>query len=73
MEENQVQQAEQITITVSDLTNARAIIDLASSRGAFRANELSSVGAVYDKLNSFLNSIEQQASADAGANTSEGC
>jgi hypothetical protein len=32
---------------VADLLN---IVNLASTRGAFRANELSSVGAIYDKV-----------------------
>ena len=64
MEENKVQGSEQANnITVSDLSNIRAIIDLATTRGAFRTSEMSSIGPVYDKLNAFLNLIEQQAAA----------
>jgi hypothetical protein len=44
-------------LTVTDLNNIRAIIDAAVRRGTFSASEISGVGAAYDKLNSFLNSI----------------
>lgn len=49
--------AAQAELTVSDLSNIRAIIDAAVRRGTFGASEISGVGATYDKLNSFLNSI----------------
>ena len=41
-------------LNVADLKNISLIIDLASSRGAFRANEMATVGMVYNKLQSFL-------------------
>lgn len=41
-------------ITIADLDLVRSIIDLASSRGAFRANELQQVGEMYNKLTRFL-------------------
>lgn len=41
-------------ITISDLDVLRNVIDLASSRGAFRANELQQVGELYNKLTRFL-------------------
>jgi len=52
-------------ITVADLDALRAIVDLAASRGAFRGAELGQIGAVYDKLTSFLNAVLAQAQADA--------
>jgi len=52
-------------ITVADLDALRSIIDLAATRGAFQGAELSQVGAVYDKLTIFLNSVVQQAQASA--------
>lgn len=52
-------------ITVADLDALRSIIDLAATRGAFQGAELSQVGAVYDKLTTFLNSVIQQAQAVA--------
>jgi len=52
-------------ITVADLDALRSIIDLAATRGAFQGAELSQVGAVYDKLTIFLNSVVAQAQASA--------
>ena len=44
-------------LTVQDLGNLRAIIDVASQRGAFRAPEMEAVGAAFNKLNNFLNAV----------------
>jgi hypothetical protein len=49
--------AEQPQLTIVDLQNLRAIVDTASRRGAFGGAELSSVGATFDRLNTFLNSV----------------
>jgi hypothetical protein len=61
--ENQ-EQAETTTsqpeLTVTDLANIRAIIDVAVRRGAFGAAEASGVGTVFDKLNTFLNAVSPQ-------------
>ena len=51
------------TITIADLEAIKRIIDLASTRGAFRGAELAQVGAVYDKLAAFLEAIVAQAAA----------
>lgn len=61
------------SVTVNDLVNIYNIIDLASKRGAFQANELSSVGAVANKVKEFVDHVQaaQQAAAEAevlGAN-----
>ena len=42
-------------LSIGDLKNLTTIIDVASSRGAFRANEMASIGLMYNKLQSFLN------------------
>ena len=47
------------------------IVDLATQRGAFRANELTQVGQVYDKLNNFLSFIKEQQEAQAEAEGDE--
>jgi len=44
-------------LNISDLQNIRAIIDTAVRRGAFGAGEASAVGAVFDRLNTFLNAV----------------
>jgi ATP phosphoribosyltransferase len=45
---------ENVTLTITDLATLRNIVDLASTRGAFRANELREVGEIYDRLNRFI-------------------
>lgn len=53
-------QQESADLTITDLTNLKAVIDLASSRGAFKPNEMLAVGTVYTKLSNFLNNIPKQ-------------
>ena len=55
-----------VTITIADLDVLKNIVDLASSRGAFRGAELAEVGAVYNKLTQFLEAVVAQAKAEAG-------
>jgi hypothetical protein len=47
-------------ITVTDLDAIRNIINIAAKRGAFEASEMASVGAVYNKLNNFLEAVIAQ-------------
>ena len=58
------------SVTVNDLVNVYNIIDLASKRGAFQANELSSVGAVANKVKEFVDHV--QAAQKAAADEAEG-
>ena len=44
-------------LTVSDLNAIKQIIDVASSRGAFKPNEMTVVGTTYSKLETFLNAV----------------
>ena len=57
-------------ITIADLDTLKNIVDLATSRGAFRGTELSQVGAIYDKLSAFLAAVVAQARAQEEANQS---
>ena len=67
-EETQVEaQAEAPAVTVNDLVNAYAVIDLASKRGAFQAAELSAVGAVANKIKSFIDFVQAQQAENAEA------
>ena len=50
-------------IQIADLQTILNIIDLASSRGAFRANELTQVGSIADKLGAFLRTLAEQEKA----------
>jgi hypothetical protein len=60
-------------LTINDLNAMKAIIDIASQRGAFKPNEMVAVGSTYNKLSSFLEKVaEQQAAAEkAGASQPE--
>lgn len=60
------------TITISDLDTIKNIINLAASRGAFRGEELSMVGTVYDKLTVFLEAVIEQAKAQEASNAVAG-
>jgi len=51
------------SIGLNELAVLAQIVDLATQRGAFRANELTQVGEVYDKLNAFLTFIREQQEA----------
>ena len=42
------------------LLNIRNILDVAVNRGAFRPNELSTVGSLYDKFSSCLDGLVEQ-------------
>jgi len=44
-------------LNLSDLASLRSILEVASSRGAFKAAELEAVGKAYNKLNTFLESV----------------
>jgi hypothetical protein len=56
-------QANTNELTITDLALARAVIETATDRGTFKANELASVGALYNKLDAFLKEVEAQAKA----------
>ena len=47
-------------LTIADLQTISNIIDIAMTRGAFRANEAKTVGEAYEKINAFLQTVQQQ-------------
>lgn len=54
-------QEEIISITIPDLQAILSIIETASERGGFKANELMMVGTMYNKVVTFVNAaIAQQ-------------
>lgn len=56
---------QQPDLTIQDLNNIRAIIDVAVRRGSFGAAEASGVGQVFDKLNTFLNAVNPKQQEEA--------
>ncbi len=58
---------EPVQLTIADLQLLSRIVDLASRRGAFQANEMSQVGDAFNKLSGFLAYVESVQSKDAAA------
>jgi len=50
-------------LTINDLNAMKVIIDIASSRGAFKPNEMVAVGQTYTKLTTFLETVASQQTA----------
>ena len=47
-------------LNISDLLAVKNIIEVATSRGAFKATELEAVGKTFNKLNTFLESVSKK-------------
>jgi hypothetical protein len=54
-------------LTIADLQALASVIDVAVRRGAFGAGEVTEVGAIFDKLSSFLAVIAAQKEAAEAA------
>ena len=54
---------------IADLKNLGTIIDVASTRGAFRAGEMATVGAMYNKLQAFITKVAPADKAQPTAGT----
>lgn len=52
-------------LTIADLASLHSVLEAACTRGAFKAEEMTQVGRVYDKLTGFLQSIQAQSQAEA--------
>ena len=59
-------EAQAAGLGVMDLRVLKEVIDVASARGAFRADEFSAIGGTYGRLNNFLQTIDA-AAAEANA------
>ena len=66
------EQAQPTELTVNDLMSLKQIIDVASSRGAFKPNEMAVVGSTYGKLEAFLGAVQAQQAQQAPADESKG-
>lgn len=72
----QAPQQDPTALSIGDLKNLSTILDVASTRGAFKANEMAGVGFLYNKLQAFLAKVApeqkpEEAKAEAPA-TAEG-
>jgi hypothetical protein len=56
-------------LTINDIAAALQVIDIVTSRGAFRGDELSQVGALRDKLAAFVKASQEAQSAEEAVDT----
>ena len=54
------QEAQGPDLNVSDLLALKNIIEVATTRGAFKATELEAVGKTFNKLNAFLEAVAKK-------------
>lgn len=69
--EETVAQAPAAALSLNDLVNIKQIIEVVSQRGAIRANEMTVVGATYEKLVTFLQAVMPAPEATEEAATEE--
>lgn len=55
-------------VTINDIALLIQIIEVVAQRGAFKAEELSSVGAVYDKVKTFITNAMPPQQPEEGTN-----
>ena len=62
----QAPQPDPTALSIGDLRNLSTILDVASTRGAFKANEMAGVGFLYNKLQAFLAKVAPQEAKPEG-------
>lgn len=65
--QSQPQSNEDVGLTVQDLVTLRNIVDVSASRGTFKAAEMESIGKIYNKLSTFLDTVEKNSQANQSA------
>ena len=68
----QAEQQQGVDLSIQDLSAMKSIIDVVSSRGAFKPAEMAMVGQVYNKLSAFLDAVAKQAEAQKDAQQTQG-
>ena len=69
MEENRLEEPvtekkEESTLTLALLLNIKKILDIAVSRGAFKPEELTTVGTVYDQFTASLQKLSEKSNTE---------
>ena len=63
-EEPVTEKKEEPTLTLALLLNVKKILDIAVSRGAFKPEELTTVGTVYDQFTASLQKLSEQSNTE---------
>ena len=58
---------EPVNLTVGCLSNVKNLVDVAISRGAYKPNEVSTVGKIYDEFVAGLKTVTDAVATDADA------
>lgn len=62
---NESNPVQPISISIQDIQNLLLILDTAAQRGAFKGNELSQIGQLFDKISLFVQTaLSQQARSE---------
>lgn len=71
-ETQQAEQNNEPTLSIGDIMIMKQIVEVATARGALRANELTQVGAVYDRVSAWIDSKmpPEEVAEDTGAEES---
>lgn len=69
MENNIEQPNTPPSLTIADLNLLKHLLEVTAERGAYKANELRTVGEVYNKLAAFLELIAQSSEAAQSENS----
>ena len=69
---NPAAQTDPTALSIGDLKNLSSIIDVASSRGAFKAGEMAGVGFLYNKLSAFIAKVAPAETKADGETTTVG-
>jgi hypothetical protein len=60
---------EEVTITIQDVGICKQAIEVAATRGAFKADEMAIVGATYNKVSAWLNQMQPAVDNDDAEST----
>ena len=58
-------QSDPMALSIGDLKGLASIIDVASTRGAFKAAQLAGVGTLFNKFSTFLATVEAKSAQQA--------
>jgi uncharacterized protein (DUF697 family) len=70
--EEVTEEASQVGLGITDLRVFKEVIDVASARGAFKADEFATIGDAYGRLSAFLAKVDQANAPAEDEATEEG-
>jgi len=68
----ETQQTEEPNVSIGDIMVLKQVVEVATARGALRANELTQVGVVYDRVSAWIDSVVPPAEVESQEETDQG-